>query len=152
MSDKPETSADIEAAKREIEKLNSVIQATVSRSDAEIDRLRREVAELRKQLGNAAAMRKALEAARDLLLPQCNGGTAFAKACGETVNKIMDALSAPPRNCDLYRTKKEAQEAFLGEACDHPCENCWVEDINNECGVDWLLAPATEKEGGNDAD
>ena len=27
-----------------------------------------------------------------MLLPQCNGGTAFAKACGETVNKIMDAL------------------------------------------------------------
>lgn len=43
--------------------------------------------------GNAAAMREALEAARDLLLPQCNGGTAFAKACGETVNKIMDALN-----------------------------------------------------------
>ena len=38
------------------------------------------------------SMREALEAARDLLLPQCNGGTAFAKACGETVNKIMDAL------------------------------------------------------------
>ena len=38
------------------------------------------------------SIREALEAARDLLLPQCNGGTAFAKACGETVNKIMDAL------------------------------------------------------------
>lgn len=47
-------------------------------------------------------LREALEAARDLLLPQCNGGTTFAKACGETVNKIMDALSAPPRNCDLF--------------------------------------------------
>lgn len=42
-------------------------------------------------MGNTS-MREALEAARDLLLPQCNGGTAFAKACGETVNKIMDAL------------------------------------------------------------
>jgi hypothetical protein len=38
------------------------------------------------------SMREALEAARDLLLPQCNGGTEFAKACGETVNKIMEAL------------------------------------------------------------
>lgn len=38
------------------------------------------------------SMREALEAAHDLLLPQCNGGTEFAKACGETVNKIMDAL------------------------------------------------------------
>lgn len=42
------------AYKRDIEKLNSVIQATVSRSDAEIDRLRREAEELRKQIGNAA--------------------------------------------------------------------------------------------------
>ena len=41
----------IEAAyKRDIEKLNSVIQATVSHSDAEIDRLRREAEELRKQI------------------------------------------------------------------------------------------------------
>lgn len=43
----------LEAAhRREVDKLNSVIQATVSRSDAEIDRLRREIAEL-KRAGNA---------------------------------------------------------------------------------------------------
>ena len=58
------------------------------------------------------------------------------------------ALAEPVRNCDLDTTKEEAQEAFLKEPCDHPCGNCWVEDINNECGVDWLLAAATEKEGG----
>lgn len=54
------------------------------------------------QVGNIAAMREALESARDLILPQCNGGTEFAKACGETVNKIMNALAKPPRNCDLF--------------------------------------------------
>ena len=54
------------------------------------------------QVGDIAAMREALELARDLILPQCNGGTEFAKACGETVNKIMNALAKPPRNCDLF--------------------------------------------------
>ena len=52
---------ELEAAhKREVEKLNSVIQATVSRSDAEIDRLRREAEELRKQIGNSAKLREAI--------------------------------------------------------------------------------------------
>ena len=54
------------------------------------------------QVGDIAAMREALESARDLILPQCNGGTEFAKACGETVNKIMNAFAKPPRNCDLF--------------------------------------------------
>lgn len=52
---------------------------------------------------NGAAMREALEAARDLLLPQCNGGTAFAKACGEIVNKIMDALKTSDGNAAAMR-------------------------------------------------
>ena len=43
------------ALKREVDKLNSAIQATVGRSDAEIDRLRREIAEMR-QAGDAAKL------------------------------------------------------------------------------------------------
>lgn len=62
---------------------------------------------------DSAAMRKALEAARDLLLPQCNGGTAFAKACSSTVNKIVDALAKPPRNCDRFETEDEMKSAFI---------------------------------------
>jgi hypothetical protein len=54
------------------------------------------------QVGDMAAMRDALESARDLILPHCNGSTEFAKGCGETVNKIMNALAKPPRNCDLF--------------------------------------------------
>lgn len=66
----------LEAAhKREVEKLNSVIQATVSHSDAEIDRLRREVAELRKQIGNAAKMRKTLKEIRDMAVAGVYDGT-----------------------------------------------------------------------------
>ncbi len=136
------------AAKREIEKLNSVIQATVSRSDAEIDRLRREIAELRKQIGNAAAMRKALEAARDLLLPQCNGGTAFARACGETVNKIMDALAKPPRNCDVgtageqYNRFDEFCMRHYKEGNVMKCGQCPFSEPT--CKFAWAQMPYTE--------
>lgn len=48
------------AHKREVDKLNSVIQATVSHSDAEIDRLRREIAEPRRA-GSAAKLREAMK-------------------------------------------------------------------------------------------
>ena len=44
------------------------------------------------------------------------------------------------RNCDVYRTKEEAEKAFLSEPCDEPCGNCTIKDINNECGVKWLFA------------
>ena len=44
------------------------------------------------------------------------------------------------RNCDVYRTKEEAEKAFLSEPCEEPCGNCTIKDINNECGVKWLFA------------
>lgn len=100
------------------------------------------------QLGDAAKLREALvyvkQWSEDCISEE------GADLVNDMIAVVEAALSAPPRNCDLYRTKEEAQEVFLGEACDHPCGNCWVEDINNECGVDWLLGPAKEKEGGKD--
>lgn len=65
--------------------------------------------------------REALEAARDLILPQCNGGTAFARACGEVVNKIMSALAAPRKNCERFQTWDEAKDAYWREQGD-PCD------------------------------
>lgn len=50
------------------------------------------------------------------------------------------ARSLPARNCDVYRTKEEAEKAFLSEPCDEPCGNCTIKDINNECGIKWLFA------------
>lgn len=74
-----------------------------------IARHEKEVAELRRKIGNAAKLREAAEAARDLILPQCNGGTAFARACGEVVNKIMSALAEPARNCDVGAVEEQIQ-------------------------------------------
>ena len=93
------------AHKREVEKLNSVIQATVSRSDAEIDRLRREVAELRKQIGNSAAMREALEAVLELLWDMQNGRRSpISDQAYAVKRKVIVALAKPPRNIDRFQT------------------------------------------------
>lgn len=104
--------------------------------------------------GDAAKLREALELARLYISLGPKAESRAHVKDGEVVmlfatnvlDEISAALAAPPRNCDLYKTKEKAQEAFLKEPCDHPCGNCWVEDINNECGVEWLLAAA--KEGG----
>lgn len=58
-----------------------------------------------------------------------------------------EALSATPRNCDLFATPKEAGEAFMSQACENPCGNCTVSDEYNnalihECGIKWLFAEA----------
>ena len=113
----------IEAAyKRDIEKLNSVIQATVSRSDAEIDRLRREVAELRKQIGNAAKLREAVEAISkafdDALI--CTDYQMSAEEhdrLDAIYRQVKEALAAPARNCDVGTAKEQARR--WAEFCTH---------------------------------
>lgn len=96
-------------------------------------------------LANMAAMREALEAARDLLLPQCNGGTAFAKACGETVNKIMDALAKPPRNCDVGTAEEQSERH--DEFCDiHDCRSDCPLFKADSCELAWAQMPYKEGE------
>ena len=58
------------------------------------------------------------------------------------------ALAEPPRNCDIYLTE-EAVDAATVTVRD--CEACSRIDMEAPCVfcmVRWLLAPATEKEGG----
>ena len=59
-----------------------------------------------------------------MLLPQCNGGTAFAKACGETVNKIMDALKQERTSNGNAAAMREAVEK-----CRHVIHCAIVSDI-----------------------
>ena len=79
------------------------------------------------QVGNIAAMYDALKKARDLILPQCNGGTAFAKACGAIVNEIIAALSAPPRNCDVGTAEEQADR--FNKFCGKQGGKCEIEPI-----------------------
>lgn len=127
------------AHKREVEKLNSVIQATVSRSDAEIDRLRREVVEAssraatsavnltnekwRREHGNAAKLRTGMECIRNAAT--CGGsdfGNPAIRGLLDQMEKICAianaALAAPPRNCDMLcaATVEENIDAALKRA------------------------------------
>ena len=100
-------------------------------------------------VGNAAAMREALAEARKVI--KAMGGY-WARV---TLPIIDAALSAPARNCDLYKNKKDAEAAFVSEKCKNPCGNCTVNDeygcaLVHECGVDWLFATAEEWKGEGD--
>lgn len=55
----------------------------------------------------------------------------------------QSALSAPPRNCDLPEVAKDPWRAWLDD------KSNWDEFGSPKLEIhDWLLAPATEKEGG----
>ena len=92
---------------------------------------------------NVAAMREALEKISkkiwDSIDPKCNDDCCRS---WRELAKIADAaLDAPPRNCDMFRTAEEAQNAFLKQT--HVLVS-WptLENVTN-----WLFAPA-KKEGG----
>lgn len=104
------------------------------------------------EANNMAAMREALE-----LFAHMNDDGFYDKSpvVRSIVNKARAALAKPPRNCDAYQNKKDAEVAFLSEECSHPCGNCTVSDeygcaLVHECGVEWLFAPAKGKEGETD--
>lgn len=156
------------ARKREVNKLNSAIQATVGRSDAEIDRLRREIAEL-KRAGNAAKLREALIKARSAICHfarhQCHSlsweNSNIQANCGDMLcswrglcdakTTINAALYAPPRTCDKY-SADELKDIFNSELSSKlPMANKNEKKlvaITAMGMIDILLAPSTEKEGG----
>ena len=97
--------------------------------------------------GNAAAMREALVA---MVKAETDGSMEREDLCGRCasrlfdeckhdgscwVDKVMEALTAPPRNCDRYATKEEAEKA-------------WVQDNYTDSFEDWLFATAESEEGG----
>ena len=65
--------------------------------------------------GNAAALRKALKYARDVLAFTCRIDWRTTMAWGElhdAIHKSDAALAASPRNCDRFRTEEEAYAEF----------------------------------------
>ena len=133
----------IEAAyKRDIEKLNSVIKATVSRSDFEIDRLRREVAELRKQTGNAAKLREALVKLVDF----CSRLWKREKLT-PLLEKARAALAEPPRECDVGTAKEQTDRYEMFCASMHPsCAACKADRQYAKCEFVWAQMPYEESE------
>lgn len=90
-------------------------------------------------VGNAAAMREALEMIHD----KVNG---LDEECGVDPVEIRDiartALAAPPRNCDEYDCKSDAEVGFVkqtGETDESPLY--W------QLFANWLFATAEERKG-----
>lgn len=82
------------------------------------------------QVGNAAAMREALEE----ILDETNRSV----YCIDHIRCLAEsALAAPPRNCDRFYSFEEAQKRFLRETG----SLIVAEDI-----LDWLFAEAKGKE------
>lgn len=81
------------------------------------------------QVGNAAKMRSALECI-DSIAKYLEGGTIrdVLHAYRNIQDRVRIALSAPPRNCDLYATEGEAWKAFCGVHPDAKCpSDYWSE-------------------------
>ena len=105
------------------------------------------------QLGDAAKLREALceilsyiESFHKYIIPGKREKTTALFAVADTIrNKARTALAAPPRNCDRYATAEEARQAWLDDAGN------WDEFGSPKLELhEWLYAPATEKEGGDD--
>lgn len=131
----------IEAAhRREIDKLNAVIQAQRSQFDAEIDRLRRE-----KSPGNMAKMREALE-----LFAHMNDDGYYddIPVIKNIVEKAKCALAKPPRNCDVGSAEEQTRR-FVVYCARHrhtdlpKCAGCRLESLPSGTGCEeaWAQMP-----------
>ena len=98
------------------------------------------------QLGNAAKLREALVQVQKkikYLIGNLTVPNSLVASRMEINGIINDALSAPPRKCDLPEVAKDPWRAWLDD------KSNWDEDGDPELEIhDWLLAPATKKEGG----
>ena len=147
--DKTETVADIAAVLRRyvLPSLAERLEAAWKREKAEVEadalNVGAVVATTEKSLavGNAAALREALEKIVELTAP-CEGVTSIEL---QVQGEALTALSAPARNCDVGKSEAELSLRYQKET-------------GNDLGVcsqwqvyvDWLLAPAAERKGEGD--
>lgn len=105
----------------------------------------------KRERGNSAALRNALNLCVDEMCARCRD---LAKARGnpapclngcEPVRKAKAALAEPVRNCDRFGGDIDK----LREACARERGLNPEEDFP-DVFPGWLLAPSTEREGGND--
>ena len=104
-----------------------------------------------RHVGNAAAMREALVKIRE----KC---VIYNNDLAEEIDALCgNALAAPPRNCDLYKTARDAEDAFddfcIWARIGH-CEpaKCTLPKDHGagSCFTAWLFAPASERKGEGD--
>ena len=103
----------------------------------------------KRERGDCAKLREALKLCMDEMCSRCRDlATARSnllpclQGC-EPVRKAKAALAAPPRNCDLTKVTEDPWRAWLDD------KSNWDEFGSPKLEIhDWLVAPATEKEGG----
>lgn len=106
----------------------------------------KEAAEREKQPGNAAALRETLEKIRreycDGLIScqTCVSSDADVERVSRLFYEEIDAaLAAPARNCDRFRTPKDALDAFIREK---GITSADVDSMNLRDFFDWLFEKA----------
>lgn len=97
-------------------------------------------------IGGYAILREALKCivAASIVAKNANAPEWILQRMADIFAVATTALSAPPRNCDRFQTVKQAKEAYCAEVRH---VSIW-DGYETERLVKWLLAPATEKEGG----
>lgn len=162
------------ARKRELAK----VEADALAVGGIVEAARRSTAEKSSAVGNAEAMREALVTAKKAICHHAeyvcrklaweNGNTqsnciimlcAHRDLC-EAKTAIQEALSAPARNCDRFADELDAQLAFLNEVwlisvdretmLERDKYENWTDEMRKRYGK-WLLAPAAERKGEDDA-
>lgn len=109
----------------------------------EVQKLRRELRDIRRATGNAAAMREALEAFVESVEWLCDGDESgrLKRQFGVLLSDARAALAAPARNCDRFATEDEARRAFEEEHSREIVHNLYT------AAFDWLFE---KMEGGEE--
>lgn len=94
-------------------------------------------------------MREALEAFVEYSELVCKMGMLRRERLVEITAKARAALAAPPRNCDRDLSDRRAIWAELRQWVHAKSCGCATEPSASDA-FEWLLAPATEKEGGEE--
>lgn len=113
-------------------------------------------------VGNTAAIREALVA---MVEAETEGSMDRDDLCGRCfekmwnrckhdgscwVDKVINAIAAPARNCDIYTTSEEADRA-LTEYCSKMAEtgecvkSCPYREAKGGCAFGWILAASGTK-------
>ena len=91
-----------------------------------LEKAERRIAELERALGNAAALREALESCLDFIRRIDRAFNPFMQGLLEdAVAKANAALAAPPRNCERFDSWEDAYIAWVKETQDcaeHPID------------------------------
>lgn len=102
-------------------------------------------------VGNAAAMREGLIWMKERIIAAIHDGSLD---CSEVLNKIEEALSAPPRQCDVGTAEEQVErfrefcetEKCMRYRCGSGCKAICID----RCAIAWAQTPYKAEEGGAD--